>query len=214
MWGSRLFYYSSWEVCLPDTVLTSVTEHNTVLSICSLCHIAQYCVHDLFASSRRTVPCSKLCGVRCACGVPQVVRFLLSNLRWWLEEYKFDGFRFDGVTSMMYTHHGLQVCHGPQAARWEQPPAQAALLPTKRLPKALCPEHADSPLHAAHQKEKVAKRAKITIPALCFVSALWRMLLSRFVMADGETCRAEHDLPTCLLLSLLFGWWVAVHIHR
>jgi len=35
-------------------------------------------------------------------------RFLLSNLRWWLEEYKFDGFRFDGVTSMMYTHHGLQ----------------------------------------------------------------------------------------------------------
>ncbi|CAI5946644.1 unnamed protein product [Closterium sp. NIES-64] len=39
----------------------------------------------------------------------EVVRFLLSNLRWWLEEYKFDGFRFDGVTSMMYTHHGLQM---------------------------------------------------------------------------------------------------------
>ncbi|CAD6250825.1 unnamed protein product [Miscanthus lutarioriparius] len=39
----------------------------------------------------------------------EVLRFLLSNGRWWLEEYKFDGFRFDGVTSMMYTHHGLQV---------------------------------------------------------------------------------------------------------
>lgn len=39
----------------------------------------------------------------------QVLRYLLSNARWWLEEYKFDGFRFDGVTSMMYTHHGLQV---------------------------------------------------------------------------------------------------------
>ncbi|XP_078433925.1 starch branching enzyme 2.1 isoform X1 [Wolffia australiana] len=39
----------------------------------------------------------------------EVMRFLLSNARWWLEEYKFDGFRFDGVTSMMYTHHGLQV---------------------------------------------------------------------------------------------------------
>lgn len=39
----------------------------------------------------------------------KVLRYLLSNARWWLEEYKFDGFRFDGVTSMMYTHHGLQV---------------------------------------------------------------------------------------------------------
>ncbi|CAL5350783.1 unnamed protein product [Camellia sinensis] len=39
----------------------------------------------------------------------EVMRFLLSNARWWLEEFKFDGFRFDGVTSMMYTHHGLQV---------------------------------------------------------------------------------------------------------
>ncbi|KAF3779056.1 1-4-alpha-glucan-branching enzyme 1 [Nymphaea thermarum] len=39
----------------------------------------------------------------------EVLRFLLSNVRWWLEEYRFDGFRFDGVTSMMYTHHGLQV---------------------------------------------------------------------------------------------------------
>ncbi|KAK9723834.1 hypothetical protein RND81_05G028700 [Saponaria officinalis] len=39
----------------------------------------------------------------------EVLRYLLSNARWWLEEYKFDGFRFDGVTSTMYTHHGLQV---------------------------------------------------------------------------------------------------------
>ncbi|XP_022739134.1 1,4-alpha-glucan-branching enzyme 1, chloroplastic/amyloplastic-like isoform X2 [Durio zibethinus] len=39
----------------------------------------------------------------------EVQRFLLSNARWWLEEYKFDRFRFDVVTSMMYTHHGLQI---------------------------------------------------------------------------------------------------------
>ncbi|CAI0469252.1 unnamed protein product [Linum tenue] len=39
----------------------------------------------------------------------EVVRYLLSNARWWLDEFKFDGFRFDGVTSMMYTHHGLQM---------------------------------------------------------------------------------------------------------
>lgn len=34
-------------------------------------------------------------------------RFLLSNLRWWIEEYGFDGFRFDGVTSMIYHSHGM-----------------------------------------------------------------------------------------------------------
>ena len=39
----------------------------------------------------------------------EVMRFLLSNLRYWIEEFKFDGFRFDGVTSIMYKHHGLQV---------------------------------------------------------------------------------------------------------
>ncbi|XP_063060879.1 1,4-alpha-glucan-branching enzyme isoform X2 [Engraulis encrasicolus] len=39
----------------------------------------------------------------------EVLRFLLSNLRWWMEEYQFDGFRFDGVTSMLYHHHGIGV---------------------------------------------------------------------------------------------------------
>ncbi|CAE6449752.1 unnamed protein product [Rhizoctonia solani] len=37
----------------------------------------------------------------------EVLRFLLSNLRFWMDEYRFDGFRFDGVTSMMYVHHGI-----------------------------------------------------------------------------------------------------------
>ncbi|KAI0036776.1 glycoside hydrolase superfamily [Vararia minispora EC-137] len=40
-------------------------------------------------------------------GSHEVLRFLMSNLRFWIEEYKFDGFRFDGVTSMMYVHHGI-----------------------------------------------------------------------------------------------------------
>jgi 1,4-alpha-glucan branching enzyme len=38
---------------------------------------------------------------------PQVLQFLLSNCRYWLEDFRFDGFRFDGVTSMLYLHHGL-----------------------------------------------------------------------------------------------------------
>lgn len=37
----------------------------------------------------------------------EVLRFLLSNVRWFMEEYKFDGFRFDGITSMLYTHRGV-----------------------------------------------------------------------------------------------------------
>ena len=37
----------------------------------------------------------------------EVQRFLLSNVRFWLEEFRFDGLRFDGVTSMLYTDHGL-----------------------------------------------------------------------------------------------------------
>ncbi len=40
-------------------------------------------------------------------GSHEVLRFLLSNLRFWMDEYEFDGFRFDGVTSMLYTHHGI-----------------------------------------------------------------------------------------------------------
>ena len=41
-------------------------------------------------------------------GNDKVLHFLLSNCRYWLEEYKFDGFRFDGVTSMIYYDHGLE----------------------------------------------------------------------------------------------------------
>lgn len=41
-------------------------------------------------------------------GKPEVLHFLLSNCRYWLDEFHFDGYRFDGVTSMLYTHHGLE----------------------------------------------------------------------------------------------------------
>ncbi len=40
-------------------------------------------------------------------GKPEVLHFLLSNCRFWLDEFRVDGFRFDGVTSMLYLDHGL-----------------------------------------------------------------------------------------------------------
>ncbi len=45
-------------------------------------------------------------------GKNQVLHFLLSNCKYWLEEFHFDGFRFDGVTSMLYYNHGLGQAFG------------------------------------------------------------------------------------------------------
>lgn len=42
-------------------------------------------------------------------GKTEVLRFLLSNVKYWMEEFHFDGFRFDGVGSMMYYHHGIET---------------------------------------------------------------------------------------------------------
>lgn len=44
-------------------------------------------------------------------GAYEVKRFLLSNLRFYMEEYNFDGFRFDGVTSILYIHHGQKFLY-------------------------------------------------------------------------------------------------------
>ncbi|MCL1887308.1 MAG: alpha amylase C-terminal domain-containing protein [Kiritimatiellaeota bacterium] len=49
-------------------------------------------------------------------GKTDVLHFLLSNCRFWLDEYHLDGFRFDGVTSMLYLHNGI----GADFTRYEQ----------------------------------------------------------------------------------------------
>ncbi|MCI1720322.1 MAG: alpha-amylase family glycosyl hydrolase [Bacteroidales bacterium] len=47
-------------------------------------------------------------GTRCFdYGKPQTIFFLLSNCKFWMQEYHLDGFRFDGITSMIYRDHGL-----------------------------------------------------------------------------------------------------------
>lgn len=45
-------------------------------------------------------------------GKDDVIHFLLSNCKYWLTEFNFDGFRFDGVTSMLYYSHGLGEAFG------------------------------------------------------------------------------------------------------
>lgn len=40
---------------------------------------------------------------------PRVLEYLLSNVRYWVDEFRVDGFRFDGVTSMLYRHHGVGI---------------------------------------------------------------------------------------------------------
>lgn len=48
-------------------------------------------------------------GTRCFnYGKEETIRFLLSNCKFWLQEYHLDGFRFDGITSMLYKDHGLE----------------------------------------------------------------------------------------------------------
>ena len=53
-------------------------------------------------------------------GKDEVVRFLLSNCKFWMEEYHLDGFRFDGVTSMIYWDHGLGKDFGDYALYFDQ----------------------------------------------------------------------------------------------
>ncbi|MDN3202620.1 alpha-amylase family glycosyl hydrolase [Algoriphagus sediminis] len=52
-------------------------------------------------------------------GKEEVQQFLLSNIRYWMEEFHFDGFRFDGVTSMIYEHHG-HVSFGDAKAYFDE----------------------------------------------------------------------------------------------
>ena len=40
-------------------------------------------------------------------GKTETLQLLLSNVKYWLDEYHFDGYRFDGVTSMLYKDHGI-----------------------------------------------------------------------------------------------------------
>lgn len=76
-------------------------------------------------------------------GKTEVLQFLLSNLRYWIQEFHIDGFRFDGVTSMLYFHHGYissdswnQHTYFTDGVEWD---AQVYLQLANRLVHALKP---------------------------------------------------------------------------
>jgi 1,4-alpha-glucan branching enzyme len=60
-------------------------------------------------------------------GKPEVLHFLLSNCRYWLDEFHCDGFRFDGITSMVYRHHGLGAAFASYAQYFDDSVDEDAL---------------------------------------------------------------------------------------
>ncbi|XP_020251840.1 1,4-alpha-glucan-branching enzyme 3, chloroplastic/amyloplastic isoform X2 [Asparagus officinalis] len=53
-------------------------------------------------------------------GDPDVLQFLLSNLKWWVHEYQIDGFQFHSLSSMMYTHNGYAAFTGSMEEYYNQ----------------------------------------------------------------------------------------------
>ena len=60
-------------------------------------------------------------------GKDEVKYFLLANCKYWMEEYRIDGFRFDGVTSMIYWDHGLGKAFGDYSLYFDQGVDEAAV---------------------------------------------------------------------------------------
>ena len=87
-------------------VIMDLVHSHSVKNIAEGLNIFDGTPHQYFhGGSRRNHPAwDSLCFNY---GKHEVLHFLLSNCKYWLEEYHIDGFRFDGITSMLYTHHGL-----------------------------------------------------------------------------------------------------------
>lgn len=88
------------------TVLMDIVQSHAVKNIAEGINEFDGTVHQFFHEGERGTHNawdSKLFNY----GKHEVIHFLLSSLKFWMEEYHFDGFRFDGVTSMIYHDHGL-----------------------------------------------------------------------------------------------------------
>jgi 1,4-alpha-glucan branching enzyme len=69
---------------------------------------------------------------------PRVLEYLLSNVRFWAEEFKIDGFRFDGVTSMLYRHHGVGLGFSGDYREYFSPAANVEAAVYLMLANELC----------------------------------------------------------------------------
>ncbi len=88
------------------TVLLDLVHSHAVKNTAEGINLFDGTVHQFFHAGEKGE--HPAWGTKCFdYGKTGVLHFLLSNLKFWLEEYHFDGFRFDGVTSMLYHDHGL-----------------------------------------------------------------------------------------------------------
>lgn len=69
---------------------------------------------------------------------PRVLEYLLSNVRFWVDEFRVDGFRFDGVTSMLYRHHGVGLGFSGDYREYFSPAANVEAAVYLMLANELC----------------------------------------------------------------------------
>ena len=69
---------------------------------------------------------------------PRVLEYLLSNVRWWAQEFRVDGFRFDGVTSMLFRHHGVGIDFSGDYREYFSPAADVEATVYLMLANELC----------------------------------------------------------------------------
>ncbi len=89
----------------------------------------------------------------------ETLRFLLSNLAYWQNEYLFDGFRFDGITSMIYLHHGVGVGFSGAYHEYFGPTVDASTLVYLML--------ANNLIHAAHPDAITIAEDVSGMPTMC-----------------------------------------------
>ena len=132
-----------------------------------------------------------------------VLHFLLSNLKYWQEEFHFDGFRFDGVTSMLYENHGLGVSFTDYGQYYS---------PNSNIDAAVYLMLANELVHSVNKKAVTVAEDMSGMPGLCLahkdagfgfdyrlamgVPDMWIKLIKEYRMEDWDLFTLWHELTT------------------